>query len=346
MSIVALMPHARTALRHSLQVRPGEDLAILWDETMSPEFVQACRIAAAEVGAKATFVVYEPIAYRPLKEYCFFAGASLKPGGPQIPRVVAGAMEGASAIMLLVSDMEMMFSPLVPRLLGEGRRMLLVPYFDTPTVRRLLPTSAEEIDDQRRIVEEYGAYFEEGRTAHAWSKEGTDIRLRLGQWEVRRRRGIADAGEFTILPAGQVTRVPDDASAEGVIVIDRTIAANDYKELHEPIALYVKEGNVVRIDGGVEAKLLREFLSSLDDPRAYHVTELAIGTNPKCRFSGLGAPSEDTHKWGTVSFALGCDTHLGGGLPGPVHIDMTMRFPSLDIDDRAIVRDGRIVAVA
>lgn len=346
MNSVALMPHARTALRDSLQIRSGEDLAILWDETMSAEFVQACRIAAAEIGAKTTFVVYEPIAYRPLKEYCFFAGASLKPGGPQVPPIVAGAMEGASAILLLVSDMEMMFSPLVPRLLGEGRRMLLVPYFDSPTVRRLLPTSAEEIDEQRRIVEKCGGYFEEGRTARVQSKEGTDLRLRLGQWEVRRRRGVADAGEFTILPAGQVTRVPDDGSAEGVIVIDRTVAANDYKELHEPIALHVERGNVVRIEGGMEAKLLREFLASLDDPRAYHVTELAIGTNPKCMFSGIGAPSEDTHKWGTVSFALGCDTHIGGGVPGPVHVDMTMRFPSLDINDRAIVRDGRLVVAA
>jgi len=157
---------------------------------------------------------------------------------------------------------------------------------------------------------------------------------------------VVGSGQMLFLPAGNVARVPDEGSANGVLVIDRTVCANDYKELREPITIEVVAGNAVSITGGMEAKLLREFLKDQGDPRAYHLTELAVGTNPLCRLSGVGAPSEDTHVHGTVSFALGCDVHLGGTTPGPAHVDMTMRFPTLISDGTVVTDQGRLAVTA
>jgi len=43
------------------------------------------------------------------------------------------------------------------------------------------------------------------------------------------------------LPGGQITRVPNTGSAIGVVIIDRTIGAHDYRELTEPIELQVRK---------------------------------------------------------------------------------------------------------
>jgi leucyl aminopeptidase (aminopeptidase T) len=342
LSIFSVMPQARTAIRYYLRLQKGENLAIIWDETVSAEFAQAVRIAAQEVQAEVAFVTYEPLAYRPLKEYCWFAGRSLKEP-LVIPPVLDACLHSADAIFFLISDMEIMFSPSMRELSNLGKRVLIVFYHDTPSIKRLLFDNLRDVEEIRRKVEYYGDLFENGRYAHVTSAEGTDLTVSLGQWEVRRRTGIPKSGVFQVLPPGQITRVPDDKSANGTLVIDRTIAANDYKVLHEPIVLRVKNGNVVDIEGGLEAKNLAVFLESLNDERAYHVTELSMGTNPLCKFSGLCAPTEDTHKRGTVSFALGCDTHIGGGTPAPVHIDMTMSFPSLEIDGKQIIQGGKLV---
>jgi hypothetical protein len=75
------------------------------------------------------------------------------------------------------------------------------------------------------------------------------------------------------------------------------------------------------------------------------LTELAVGVNPKCKFSGIGAPAEDTHVLGCVSLALGCDVHVGGSHVGPAHIDMTMRYPSITVDGKQLtVENGRPAA--
>jgi 2,5-dihydroxypyridine 5,6-dioxygenase len=342
---LSVMPQARTILRHNVDLRPGEKLAIIWDETVSTELAEATRIAAQEVGAEATLIVYEPLFYRPPEEFFWFAGRSLKEPFV-IPSVVLASMEAADVILLLISDMEMQLSPSIRDLLGRGKRILIVPYLDTPKVRRLLFGEPGQVESVRREVEFYADILERGKTVHVTSKEGTDLEVSLGQYQVGRGTGVANRGQLQVVPAGQVLAVPDDGSAQGTLVIDRAIGGEQYKELHEPITLQVTHGDVNAIEGGMEARQLREFLASLDDARAYHLTELGIGVNPLCKFSGIGAPGEDTHKRGTVTFALGCDTHLGGSTPGPVHIDMAMRFPSLSVDGRDLVLDARLVKTA
>lgn len=340
-----LFAHAACALRDNLRVQAGEQIAILWDETVSRQLYEAFRVAAAALETRAITLTYEPLAYRPINEYGLFAGRSLKEP-LHLPPVLHSALHAADAFVLLCSDTELLFSPDLKEVLAAGRRGLFLPYLDSFTAERLLFTTPDEVDAQARLVNAVGDLFEGTEEATVTSREGTDLRMRVGQEKVMRRKGITGPGDLMFLPAGNVARAPDDGSAEGTLVIDRTICANDYKELREPIRLQIEAGQVVAIDGGMEAKLLREFLASLDDERAYHLTELAVGTNPLCKFSGIGAPSEDTHVLGTVAFALGCDTHVGGRVPGPVHIDMTMRFPSLRIGSNDIVRDGHLLVTA
>lgn len=341
----ALLDPALTALRDHMVLRKGERLVLVWDETVSTELYHALRAAGSFLGAEVTTVIYEPVAYRPINEYGLFAGRSLKEE-IRLPRSVSASLKSTDTFVLLCSDTELLFSPDLPEILGTGARGLFIPYLDAFNANRMLFRNTEEVQDQANLINAVASLIEGDRMIHVSSEEGTDLRLKLGDYDFLRRTGIVSPGQMLFLPAGNVARVPNEGTANGTLVIDRTVCANDYKELKEQIILTVVDGMVTEVSGDTEAKLLRNFLESLDDERAFHLTEMAIGTNPRCKFSGIGAPSEDTHVWGTVSFALGCDVHIGGVTRGPAHVDMTMRFPTLTSDGATIVEDGRLVVSA
>lgn len=149
-------------------------------------------------------------------------------------------------------------------------------------------------------------------------------------------------GGMELLPAGQVICCPDKGTVNGKLVLDRSLMAHEYTRLYESVELTVKNGYVEDIRGGNEAERLKTFLESLGDREIYNVTELGIGTNPRCRFAGICAPAEDTHARGMATLALGNDTHLGGKTHAPCHIDSTMWFPTLELDEEVVVARGRL----
>ena len=338
-----LLPHALCALRDHLLLTSGEDLVIAWDETVSRELYHALRDAATFLGNRVTCMVYEPVAYRDIREYGRFAGRSIaKP--LLLPRPLRGALSGCDAFVLVCSDTELLFSPDLRTILQEGRRGVFMPYLSASNARRMLMTSSQEVRAQADAIAATAARLTNGSEIHVTSQAGTDLHLALGQYPLLQRTGIVGPGELLILPPGNVAQVPNDGTVKGRLVVDRTVCADDYKRLSEPIVLDVEEGTVVSVQGGTDARQLREFLESFEDERAFHLTELGIGTNPQCKFSGVGAPAEDTHIAGTVAFAVGCDTHIGGVTPGPCHVDMTMWYPSLSVDGIPLVEGGHLVA--
>jgi leucyl aminopeptidase (aminopeptidase T) len=138
--------------------------------------------------------------------------------------------------------------------------------------------------------------------------------------------------------------MPNPRSAEGRLVIDRSVNAPEFRELLDPIGFTVEKGYVTKIEGGREARRMETFLASLDDGgEAYHLTELGVGTNKRCKVAGVAGPGEDTHTFGCVSLALGADVHLGGETVAGCHLDMTMRAATLTLDDQIVVDSGQLV---
>ncbi len=109
----------------------------------------------------------------------------------------------------------------------------------------------------------------------------------------------------------------------------------------EPITWTVKGGRAVAIEGGAEAKRLREVISGVDG--ADVIGEFAFGTSEKSPF---GSPSEKG-RLGTVHFALG-DNHNaypGGKNVSILHLDGVCLDATLQIEDngRYILKDGQWV---
>jgi len=336
-----LLPHADVALNYHLGLKPEEQLVIAWDETVSVHVYDAFRAVAALQHDQTTAVTYAPFAEHLIQEYGVFAGRSLKEP-LNIPPVLLATLEAADAFVLLGSDTEILFSPDLKELLDKGKRGIFLPYHSAFNAYRMLFQTEEEARHQSELIRAVGQIVDQEAEVRVTSEEGTDLRFTIGRFRTLQRDGAVQSGQLQILPAGSIARVPDPGSVYGTLVVDRTVCADDYKELHEPIYLEVEANRVVSIHGGMEAKLLRTFLERLNDERAFNLTELGVGTNPLCKWSGIGAPSEDTHVQGTIAFALGCDTHLGGETDGPAHVDMTMRFPTLEIGGTTVTADGQL----
>ena len=94
---------------------------------------------------------------------------------------------------------------------------------------------------------------------------------------------------------------------------------------------------------GTGAAQLETVFAELGDA-ARNIAELGIGTNPAARLSGNILESEKVA--GTAHVALGASRHIGGTVDVPFHQDGVIARPTICVDGRVIVREGRRVPPA
>jgi len=279
-----------------------------------------------------------------VREYGLFAASSLMPSPPSLPKSVLGAMVAADRVLFAASDSSSFhFSPEVSQAI-RGCTLMRIGYLTTDAALRLLPESEEEVRRLAALTHRVSELFSGVKRAHITSRAGTDLTLRLGENSAMVvDDGLGGTGKRKGLPAGQVSRIPDDGTAEGVLVIDRSIGGNDYKELTQPVRLEVQGGNAVSVTGWQRRREIRPLPRGDEGSQHLPPHRTGVGTNSRCRYTGAVLPSEDTHTLGCVSLALGCDVHLGGKVRAGAHIDMTMHFATLELDGEKIVDDGRLL---
>jgi 2,5-dihydroxypyridine 5,6-dioxygenase len=340
-----LLRKARVQVETCLGLQSHEELLILTDGTIAPEIIDAFAAAGMIASPRVQVLQYNPGRFIAMREFGLFAGASIGRPDPALPRVVLSALAEADGVILLISDMPILFNEGFRSMVGQGKRVIGLPYITAESMSRLLPDTPEEAQALHALNEWAASRFRQASHARVVSEGGTDVRMEIGQFRINAASGVLnpEKGGRISLPAGQVSQVPNLATANGIVVIDRSIGAPVYKGLDQPIRLVIEAGRCVAIEGGEEARALRGFLQQLGHEGGYHFTELGIGTNHRCRHVGVAAPCEDTHTEGCVSFALGADVHLGGQTLGPCHIDMTMDRASLYLDDQPLILDGRLV---
>lgn len=140
-------------------------------------------------------------------------------------------------------------------------------------------------------------------------------------------------------PDGEVGIAPLEGSANGIVVWDASV--HWLGLLDEPIRLTVEDGWVTSIDGGAQAVDLASRLDELNDRNSYYCpAEIAIGINPDARITGT--MREDKKALGTVHIATGTNIDIGGTITAKSHIDGLIRTPTLWLDGKLIVDDGRI----
>jgi leucyl aminopeptidase (aminopeptidase T) len=156
----------------------------------------------------------------------------------------------------------------------------------------------------------------------------------------RAEEGRKTALYACVYPTGEFNVPPVEGSANGTAVIDLTM--HRFGRLRSPIHLEVREGRIVEIRGGAEAKELEDYLRRYGDKNAYcFPTEASIGVNPAARVTGN--QREDKNIYGSIHFGLGTNIDVGGTLRSNIHMDGVILRPTVYVDGTERIRDGRFL---
>jgi len=161
------------------------------------------------------------------------------------------------------------------------------------------------------------------------TESGTEI-----SFSVTGRKGFSDTGiykqkgKFGNLPAGEACIAPLEGTAEGVIVIDASIAGIGKLDKH--ITVEIKKGLLMKSKPGKFKKQLDKYGKNSDN-----LAEFGIGLNPEAIVTGNVL--EDEKALGTCHFAFGTNISFQGRVKAPVHIDAVLYKPEIYLDGGRLI---------
>ena len=224
-------------------------------------------------------------------------------------------------------------------------------------------------DYDARMLESGGLYADfvgmgevMDRTAKAFVGDTVEITTPLGTHITANVTGRGNLPQYgrSIVP-GQSSSPPDielaiganKGTMDGVVYIDGSIPHPLLGLIKEPIKLTVEGSRITNIEGGEQADAFRKILKDLEkdypNGEPYHIGEIGIGMNPACELTGRML--EDEGCYGTVHFGVGDDRGFCGAyapadykdaVKCASHLDCVFREPTLTIDGRVILKDGKL----
>jgi leucyl aminopeptidase (aminopeptidase T) len=145
---------------------------------------------------------------------------------------------------------------------------------------------------------------------------------------------------YYLFPTGEFNVAPIERNANGKLVIDLTM--HHLGRLWTPIELTIEQGRIVKIDGGADARILRNYLEAYGDENAYMCpAEASVGVNAKAVVRGI--QREDKNILGTMHFGLGTNIDVGGAIKSKIHMDGVVLEPTLYVDGVKKIDSGRIL---
>ena len=320
-------------------VKQGETIAVVSDLGTRRDYVQAAFAAAEVLGAD----IYE-LCVNSLPGWT-------RVGVPTIGQC-KGTLEAVCAADMVVIFHVPLFSRWLKTVMDGGTRVLMI--IDSPDALAQL-MSPPGLKEACKYAE---SIYRRTRTAHVYSDAGTDLTYTCGEYPVMTQWGFADErGHFDHWGAGHIHTFPNEGSTHGSVVMQPgDIVILPYcRYVADPVKLTIREGHVVEIEGGLDAKLMRDWLadgkSSPDDRDPYAVSHLGWGMNPQALWYGIALNGDEPEVSraaartfpGNFLFSTGPNSQGGGKRTTRGHYDVPMRDCSIELDGRLIVEDGRIV---
>ena len=301
-----------------LGVAEGESFLVVSNEELGP--------IAEAIGA----------AGRRRTETRALAFPALTRNGEEPPEDVAAALLEADAVAI-VTSFSLSHTRARLEATRKGVRIASMPGITADMFARTLPIDYTQLETVGRTL---AAQLTDAERCRIVAPSGTDVEIVLRGRAGRSDDGdLREAGAFGNLPAGEAYIAPFEAEGTGKIVFDGSLAS--WGLLEEPLRIEFDAGRAVAATGGEAAPWL---LSTLDagGTNGRVIAELGIGTNPSATI--IGKILEDEKVEGTIHLAFGTNTGIGGENQASVHIDGLVRDPTVELDGRTIMRDGRLVA--
>ncbi len=314
---------AMQLVRDIMLTKPRETLVVNVDTATDMRVAEAIINAAYVIGASPVLIKH------PMQKESF-----TQPSAP-----VAAAVAKAD-VWIELAYACIMHSDCFREAMANGARYTCLCGMD---VEMMVNTLANlDVD----LVIEFGEYLCEvlGNTDEVIvrTKKGTDLKA------YNRGRFIKHAGQKALIPgnstmlSGQVSWCPVEETIEGTLVFDGAIfPPQEIGLLREPVTLIMKEGRAVSIEGGRQAQLFSDWMTSWNDPNMYRLAHYSMGFNP-----GVTKPTgrivEDERVFGGIEFGFGTQvsTLRGASWNAAAHTDCTVMNPTLIFDGAVFEENG------
>ena len=325
MSIPAYATNAVTCLA----VKPGERFQALVDEPFAEVGIRLCDAALAAGAASAACVVV-PDRARPLL-------------GSYEPLVASLTATDAICFWFVhIHDGEFagFRKPLYTRARETGTRIAFGGHMDHSILEHEM---AADYGALRELTARLGERMAGSARVRVTTPGGTDCTFDVTGREWKLDDGVLDRpGAFGNLPAGEAFVAPLATGADGVCVIDRSIALGDVGLVDEPIRLTFERGRIVSVEGGRSADSTRAAIAEAG-AGADVVAELGIGTNAGARITGSIITDEKVLGTAHVAFGDNASGSYGGDNRAAIHVDGVMADATIEADGVVVMRTGVLV---
>jgi 2,5-dihydroxypyridine 5,6-dioxygenase len=321
------------------KIKTGDTIALVSDLGTRREYIQAA-FAAADALEADTY------------EMCVNSIPGwTKVGVPTIGKC-KGTLEALSQADLIVIFHVPLFARWLKTVMDKKVRVLMI--IDAPDDLDQL-MSPPGLKQAMKYAE--GLYAKTTQV-HVTSDAGTDLTWTCGEYPVMTQWGYADEpGHFDHWGAGHIHTFPNEGSAHGTVVIQPgdIIILPYCRYVADTIRLELREGHITKIEGGLDAKLMRDWLadgkSSEDDRDPYAASHLGWGMNPQARWYWMGLHGANPERAraaarvfpGNFLFSTGPNSQGGGKRTTRGHYDVPMRDCTVTLDNKTVIERGRLV---
>ncbi len=192
--------------------------------------------------------------------------------------------------------------------------------------------------DAGEISETIGKLFKKLKNARQATLEtpsGTRLELVVKGREWKWDGVLGRQGKLSNIPFGEIACAPHEDKGGGILVIDSFGKLITPKR---PGVVRIERGNIVSWDK--EGEKLVELLKKSGGVMS--VAELGIGTNPAFK-KPVGIVLQDEKILGACHVAFGNSKTMGGKVVAGIHADVILLKPTLTVDGKTIIKNGKIL---
>lgn len=255
-----------------------------------------------------------------------------KQHGEEPPEYVADLLKAAD-VFLIPSSKSMTHTRARTRAVLAGARGATLPDVTSDMIARTMGADYREI---KKRTEKLARICRGAKRIRVTSRKGTDVEIVTEGREWFLDTGVLNKpGAFSNLPAGEIYIAPREGRSSGIAVFDASFSGIGM--LPEPIVIEIEKGKAAKIKGD-RRKLVR--MLDAPGPGGRNLAELGIGTNHMARITGNVL--EDEKVMGTIHLAFGDNANFGGKVKVDVHLDGMVLKPTVEVDGKEIMKDGRL----